>query len=304
MRLGWNDADHLAVRPDPFSVEAEDLLHADHVFFHAGDLGDVDHFAGAVAHARDLHDDRDGRGDLLANRSFRQIQVGHGDHRFQPGQRVARSVGVDRGHRAFVAGVHGLQHVEGFFAANLADDDAVGAHTQAVDQQLPLADRALPFDVGRPGLQAHDVFLRELQFGRVFDGDQALVLRNVLRQDVQERRLAGAGAAGDQDADARAHRRGQHFHHLRAKCSSARPADSAASGPVPKRRMESARPIERQRRNDRVDARAVGQAGIDHGRGFVHPAADARNDAVDDLQQMAIVAERRIDLLAAGRRVR
>ena len=42
-------------------------------------------------------------------------------------------VGVDGGERTFVAGVHGLQHVEGFFAADLADHDAVGAHTQAVD---------------------------------------------------------------------------------------------------------------------------------------------------------------------------
>jgi len=57
-------------------------------------------------------------------------------------------VGVHRSHRTFVAGVHRLQHVEGLFAAYLAQDHAVGAHTQAVDQQLALANRAQPFYVG------------------------------------------------------------------------------------------------------------------------------------------------------------
>ena len=56
-------------------------------------------------------------------------------------------------------------------------------------------------------------------------------------------------------------------------------------------------PIERQRRNDGVDARTIGQARIDHRRGFIDSAADTRHDAVDDLQQMAVVAEHRIDLL-------
>ena len=128
--------------PMPFLLKAEDLLHADDVLFHAGDLGDAGHLARAVAHARGLHDDGDGRGDLLADGLLGQIHVAHGDHRFEPGDGVARGVGVNGGHGAFVAGVHGLQHVEGFFAADLADDDAVGAHTQAVDEQLPLADGA------------------------------------------------------------------------------------------------------------------------------------------------------------------
>ena len=66
---------------------------------------------------------------------------------------------------------------------------------------------------------------------------------------------------------------------------------------MPKRRIDKRRPIERERRNDGIDARAVGQTGIDHGRGFVHPAAHPRHDTVNDLQQMTIVAERSIDSL-------
>ena len=76
-----------------------------------------------------------------------------------------------------MTGVHRLQHVERFFAADLADDDAIGPHTQGVDQQLALLDRALAFDVRRPRFEPGDVLLVELQFGRVFDRDDALVAR-------------------------------------------------------------------------------------------------------------------------------
>ena len=50
-------------------------------------------------------------------------------------------------------------------------------------------------------------------------------------------------------------------------------------------------PVQRQRRNDRVETRAVQHAGIDHRAGFVHAAAHAGNDAVDDLHQVVVVAE-------------
>ena len=128
---------------------------------------------------------------------------------------IAGSVGVYCGQRTFMAGIHGLQHVEGFFSAHLAYNDAVGAHAKAVDQQLTLVDRSLSFDVGRTGFKAHDVFMAEAEFGRIFDGDEALVMPDVLSQDVQKGGLAGAGAAGDEDADPGFYRGGQHFHHFR-----------------------------------------------------------------------------------------
>ena len=51
-------------------------------------------------------------------------------------QGVARRVGVQRGHRALVAGVHGLEHVQRLGAAALADDDPFGPHTQGVADQV------------------------------------------------------------------------------------------------------------------------------------------------------------------------
>ena len=48
---------------------------------------------------------------------------------------------------------------------------------------------------------------------------------------------------------------------------------------------------DRQRRDDGVDARAVGQARVDHRRGLVDAAADAADDLVDDAQQVRVVDE-------------
>ena len=64
-----------------------------------------------------------------------------------------------------MAGIHGLQHVHGLLATDLTEDDAVGAHTERVDDQLALTDRALAFDVGRARFQTHDVILAQLKFG-------------------------------------------------------------------------------------------------------------------------------------------
>ena len=110
------------------------------------------------------------------------VRIGHADHHFQAAQAVARGVGVQRGERAVVTGVHGLQHVQRFLATDLTDDDAVGAHTESVDHQLPDVDGARAFHVGRPGFHARHVGLLQAQFGRVFNGDDALVFRNIAKR--------------------------------------------------------------------------------------------------------------------------
>ena len=83
-------------------------------------------------------------------------------------------VGVHGGQRALVAGVHGLEHVERLAAADLADDDAVGAHAQRVADQVADGDLAVALDVRRAGLQPDHVVLRQGQLGGVLDGDDAL----------------------------------------------------------------------------------------------------------------------------------
>ena len=159
------------------------------------------HLAGAVAEAAHLDHDVDRARDLLPHGLLRQVEARHRDHRLEPAQRVARRVGVDGGERAVVAGVHGLEHVHGLAAAALAHDDAVGPHTQGVDQEQALGHLARAFDVGRAGLQPDHVRLLELKLGRVLDRDDPLGGRNERREDVEQRRLAGAGAARDEHVE-------------------------------------------------------------------------------------------------------
>jgi hypothetical protein len=70
-----------------------------------------------------------------------------------------------------------------------------GPHAQAVLDQVAHGDLALALDVGRARLQAHDVRLLQLKFGRVLGGDHALVVIDVAGEAVEERRLARPGAA-------------------------------------------------------------------------------------------------------------
>src|SRR5579862_2694303 len=107
---GWLESPHhAAIGGDPFAHEIEDIGHADDVFFQSRNLGDVNALPGAITQARQLHDNRDRGSNLLPYRFFRNIDAGHRYHRLEAHQCVPRCVGMDRRHRAFVAGIHRLQ---------------------------------------------------------------------------------------------------------------------------------------------------------------------------------------------------
>ena len=204
--------------------------------------------------------------------------------------RIARAVGMDRRHRSLVAGGHRLQHVEGFLAANLADDDAVRPHAQRVLDELALPDLAAALDAGRSRLQAAHVRLLQLQLGGVLDGDQALPVRDVAGQRIEECGLAAAGAAGNDDREARLDRLAEDLGHRRAQ----RPRLDQGlhvEGLGCELADRDQRPIDRDRPDRHVDARSVGQPGVDHRLGFVHAAPDAADDLVDDAQDVRLVLE-------------
>ncbi len=211
-------------------MEADDVEHRDDVAFHADDLADARDFAAAVAHTRDLNDHVHRADDLLADRANRNVVSGHQHHRFDTREAIARRVGVDGGERAVVTRVHGLQHVQRLAAAALADDDAIGAHAQCVFHQIADADLAASFDVGRTRFHAHDVVLIEIEFGRVFDGDDALVARKKMREHVEQRRLARAGAAADDDVQPRLDARAQEVAHRPATAIRAKSNPRCSSG--------------------------------------------------------------------------
>src|SRR6478752_339913 len=271
-------------------LEDEDVLHDDDVAFHPLDLGDVDDLPGAVLQAGLLDDQVDGRGDLLADGADRKVDAGHEDHRLEAGEHVAGAVGVTGRHRAVVTGVHCLEHVQRLTGAALSDDDPVGPHPEGVPDELADRDGALAFDVRRAGLEGDDVLLAELELGRVLDRDDPLVVRDKRGEDVQRRRLAGAGAAGDEDVQAGLHAGAEEVEHVRSR--GAEP-DEVVDGERRRRELPDRDhgPDERQRRDDRVDAGAVGQAGVDHWRGLVHAATDRRDDPVDDPHDVVVVLE-------------
>ena len=189
-----------------------------------------------------------------------------------------------------MAGVHGLQHVEGLGATNLSDQDAVGAHSEAVAQQLPDGELTLAFDVGRAVLERDYVRVIDLQLGRVLDGDHALVVRDEARDHVERGGLARTGAARHQDVHPSKHRGLEELRHGRTQAALARQVVHAEH-----RVLELA---DRQRgtvdgrgSDDRVDAAAVGQARIDHRVEAVDVAPGRGHHAPDRLEQLILVVE-------------
>ena len=105
----------------------------------------------AVAQARQVHHDVDGRRHLVADVGGRQVDVGHHGHRLQPPEQMPGGVRVRGRERPFVSGVHRLQHVERLAAADLADDDPIWSHAERVAHQV--ANRHLALALRRwPGV--------------------------------------------------------------------------------------------------------------------------------------------------------
>ena len=103
---------------------------------------------------------------------------------------------MQRSHGTVVAGVHGLKQVESLGATHLADDDPLGAHTQAVLDQIAHGDLAFALEVGRAGFKAHDVRLLQLQFGGILAGDDPLIFLDKAGETVEQCRLTRTGTAG------------------------------------------------------------------------------------------------------------
>ena len=106
---------------------------------------------------------------------------------------------MDGCERAVMTGVHCLKHVERFAAAALADDDAVRTHSQGVADEIADVDFAFAFDVRRTRFEADHMILAQLEFRRVFNGDDAFGIGQERAQNVEQRRFSGTGSAGDDD---------------------------------------------------------------------------------------------------------
>ena len=250
-------------------------------------MGDA---TGAVPEAGELHDAVDGGRDLLADGPDREVEAGHQDQRLQTGEGVTRGVGVDRGDRAVVTRVHGLEHVERLSGTTLADHDAVGAHAEGVLDQITDRDLALALDVRGTSLQGQHVVLVQLELLCIFHRDDALVCGDEGGEHVQRGRLAGTGTARHEDVELADH------HGLEE------PGRGGVQGAEPDQVVDLVRvlgelpdgeegPADGERVDHRVDAGAVGEAGVAEGLRLVDAPADLTHDLVDDPPEVGVVHE-------------
>jgi len=134
------------------------------------------------------------------------------------------------------------------------------------------------------------VLLLQLQFGRVFDGNDPLDVRNVSGKYIEQSSFAGACAARDQQIQSSFHHDGKQFEH---GFGQGVVFDHVAGRDrvTPETPDGKAGAIQCERGNNGVYARTIGQPGVDHGRRFIDPAAHSRNDSLDDLHEVLVVLE-------------
>ena len=249
------------------------------------------HLPRAVGHARKLNQHVHAPRRSAAGRRVRDIQVRHRHHRLQPIERVPRAVGVNRRQAAVVARVHRLQHVERFFPADLADDDAVRPHAQGVDAPA-VAGVTAPWPSMLGGRVSRRTTWRCCSCS---SAASSIVTMRSLSEMKLESALSSVVLPAPVPPEtmmfsrAATHALEKIEHRLRQRLRSTRScAPDAIRAESPDREH---RPVERQRRDDGVDARAVLQPGVDHRAGLVDTPADHADDALDDPQQVGIVLE-------------
>jgi hypothetical protein len=93
-------------------VEDEGILERNDFSLHALNFGDMCDPAASVTQTGYLDNQVNGGRYLLAYGPQGEVHPGHEDQRFKSGNGIARSVSVNGGQRAIVAGVHGLEHVQ------------------------------------------------------------------------------------------------------------------------------------------------------------------------------------------------
>ena len=73
-----------------------------------------------------------------------------------------------------MAGIEGLQQIEGLPSTNLTNDDAVGPQAETGMNEIANADLALAMLIRTAGLVGDEVLLLELKFTGIFNDDDAL----------------------------------------------------------------------------------------------------------------------------------
>jgi hypothetical protein len=75
--------------------------------------------------------------DISTNDLIGKLDAGLQHAAREPGNRLARGIGMDGRKAAGMAGVPGLEQIESFAAADFAQDDAIGPVTESRPEQVP-----------------------------------------------------------------------------------------------------------------------------------------------------------------------
>ena len=258
--------------------------------FQACDLDHARHGAASARTAHGLDDDVDGADDEAAHGAQVAGKAMQAHQHLQPLQGVGGAVGMNGGHRAVMAGAHGLQNFDRFVRAHFAQNYAVGPHSECVAQKVAGADFARA--VYCRGARFHSHHMRHLQseFRGVFNGDDALLGAGIGTHHIEKRGLAGAGAARNENVAARAHRSGEIAQAFGAEGAIAHQV-LAGEGHIAEFADRDMGAVQCHGWDHDIEARSVGQPSIDVRIGFVHPPPDRGDDALNDVHQMVEIAE-------------
>ena len=224
-----------------------------------------------------LDDEVERRGDGLADAAVRELDAAHRHHRLEARQRVARRCwrgwwsSSPRGRCSWPGACRGPRSPR-----TSPTMIRSGRMRSAFLTRSRLAISPSPSMLAGRVSSRTTCALLQPKLGGVLDGDDALVVGDERRERVQQRRLAGAGAAADEDVEPRLHARGQEVQHLRRRATRWRTRSSGLERLGAEAADGEHRAVERERRDDGVDARAVGQARVDHRRRLVDAPADPR----------------------------
>nr|CAI0341086.1 hypothetical protein SHINE37_60054 [Rhizobiaceae bacterium] len=165
---------------------------------------DFGHNAPSVGKPMKLNNHRDHLLQVVDDFVLLQPNATLHDHQGQAVIGVACGIRVDRGQRARMSGVNGLEEGKRLFAAKLAEHHPIRPHPERRFQQLLWRHLRPPLVTLRCE-QGNGVRRRRSQLARVLDRHDALLARNLLQKRVEEGGLAGRGAPGHGDRNPRTH---------------------------------------------------------------------------------------------------
>ena len=235
---------------------------------HRENLGDI---AAPIHAAFDVTHEVDRRGQRGRNECGRHVFTGEQRQDRELVERLPRRVGMHGCHTRHTR-VEGNEEVEGFGAANLTDDQVLGAHTQRFAHEVTQANLSRSLCPGRARLHRNMIPIRQAQLEDLLAGDNPTRTRQLTREGTQQRRLTGLGTAGHEHGEATAdgsrqevtHRRGDHLHRDQVlQC--ARPLDVLTNVDTPRRA--------RHRWNDDVEALSTSEHRVHEGARQVESAA-------------------------------